>query len=278
MPRRSATTRSRACSSQVPRISDSNAAHGSARFAAAPTTTAPATAIFGAGPGLGLATARFFGRQGHRVALVARHRERLDGFVKQLAGEGITVSAHVGDIGDPARFDEAAAAVNAALGPLDVAVYQTTAPSPTSASPLEVTADGERPYVEQALLTPIHAAHTLLAPMLERGGGALLVTLGASARGPIPQMSQAGPALAGLRHHLFGLAEAAAPHGVRVGILTIGGLILGSDLHHDLLPDAGPDFPGALDPDELATHLGDLLTGDDHPERLAGPYVRQAAV
>jgi hypothetical protein len=132
-----------------------------------------------------------------------------------------------------------------------------------------------RPHLEQALLAPIRAAHTLLTPMIERGPGAALFTLGASARGPIPQLAQGGVALAGLRHHLFGLADAAQAHGVRVGMLTIGGLILGSDLHHEMLPDAGPDFPGALDPDELATHLGDLLTGDDHPERLAGPYVRQ---
>ena len=205
----------------------------------ATTDPAPATAIFGAGPGLGVAAARFFGRQGHRVALVARNRERLDDFVKQLTAEGIAATAHAGDIGDPAAFDEAAAAVVADLGPLDVAVYQTAVPHSTATSPLELTAETERPYVEQVLLTPIHAAHTLLVPMVERGAGVLLVTLGASARGPITQLAQAGVALAGLRHHLFGLAEATAPHGVRVGMLTIGGLILGSDLHHELLPDTG---------------------------------------
>lgn len=244
----------------------------------ATTTNTPSTAIFGAGPGLGVAAARFFGRQGHRVALVARNAERLDGFVKQLTDEGITATGHVGDIGEPAAFDQVAGAVVADLGRLDVAVYQTAVPHSTATSPLELTAENERPYVEQVLLTPIQAAHTLLAPMLERGTGALLFTLGASARGPIPQLAQGGVALAGLRHHLFGLADAAKAHGVRVGMLTIGGLILGSDLHHEMLPDAGRDFPGALDPDDLATLLGDLLTADDHPERLAGPYVQQPAI
>ena len=244
----------------------------------ATTTTTPSTAIFGAGPGLGVAAARFFGRQGHRVALVARNADRLDALVEQLTGEGITATGHVGDIGEPAAFDQVAAAVVADLGRIDVGVYQTAAPQSTVASPLELTADNERPVVEQVLLTPIQAAHTLLGPMLERGAGALLFTLGASARGPIPQHAQAGVGPAGLRHHLFGLAEAAKAHGVRVGMLTIGGLILGSDLHHEMLPDAGPDFPGALDPDELATLLGDLLTGDDNPERLAGPYAQQPPI
>jgi NAD(P)-dependent dehydrogenase (short-subunit alcohol dehydrogenase family) len=243
-----------------------------------PAPAAPATAIFGAGPGLGLAAARFFGRQGHRIALVARNGERLDSFVAELATDGITASAHVGDIGEPASFEKAAAAVTAELGPLDVAIFQTTAPSPTGATPLDLTADNERPYVEQALLTPIHAAHVLLAPMIERGRGALLVTLGGSARGPIPRLAQLGVPLAGLRHHLFGLAEAAAPHGVRVGILTIGGLVLGSDIHHEWAPDADADTPGAIDADELATLYGDLLTGDDHPERLAGPLAERPVV
>jgi short-subunit dehydrogenase len=244
-------------------------------------TTAGATstaAIFGAGPGLGLAAARFFGRQGHRVTLVARNGGRLAELIKELAADGVVASAHVGDIGDPAAFDRVAAAVVDDLGRIDVAVYQTAVPHSTVASPLELTADNEHPFVEQVLLTPIQAAHTLLAPMLERGAGALLVTLGASARGPIPQLAQGGVALAGLRHHLFGLADAAKAHGVRVGVLTIGGLILGSDLHHEMLPDAGPDFPGALHPDELASLLGDLLTGDDHPERLAGPYVQDPPI
>jgi NAD(P)-dependent dehydrogenase (short-subunit alcohol dehydrogenase family) len=242
------------------------------------TNPAPATAIFGAGPGLGVAAARFFGRQGHRVALVARRRERLGDAVRQLTAEGIAASGHVGDIAEPAAFDAVAAAVVADLGPLDVAIYQPSGSASTVASALDLTAEGERPYVEQLLLAPIHAARTLLAPMLERGAGALLVSLGASARGPIPevpQLAQFGVPLAGLRHHLFGLSRAAAPRGVRVGMLTIGGLVLGSDVHREHSPDAGPGTPGALDPDELATLYGDLLTGDHHPERLAGPLAER---
>jgi hypothetical protein len=51
-------------------------------------------------------------------------------------------------------------------------------------------------------------------------------------------MVQTGIAMSGLRHHLVGLAEETAPTGVRVGVLVIGGLILGSDLQRALVPDA----------------------------------------
>jgi hypothetical protein len=54
-------------------------------------------------------------------------------------------------------------------------------------------------------------------------------------------------------------------------VLTIGMLILGSDLHHDMLPDAGPDFPGALDPDELATVLATSSLATTTPNAWPGP-------
>ena len=46
-------------------------------------------AVFGAGPGMGRSVARRFGREGFRVALVARNQERLAAFTEELAGDGI---------------------------------------------------------------------------------------------------------------------------------------------------------------------------------------------
>ena len=44
--------------------------------------------IFGAGPGLGVSTARRFGKEGFRIALVSRNAGRLKSFVEDLAAEG----------------------------------------------------------------------------------------------------------------------------------------------------------------------------------------------
>ena len=213
-----------------------------------------------------------FGRRGHRVALVARNRDRLGDFRRELAGEGIDSSVYVGDLGDPVGFDDLVSSIVTDFGPIDIAVYQTTAPAPTVASPLDVTAETERLFVEQVLLTPIEAVRTLLAPMIGRGSGALLVAMGASAVRPIPYLAQVGPPLAALRQHLLGVAEATAPLGVRVGVLIIGGLVLGSEIQRTSAPDAGPDFPGALDPDALAALYDELLAGNGDPERRVGPY------
>ncbi|NIH81282.1 SDR family NAD(P)-dependent oxidoreductase [Amycolatopsis viridis] len=46
-------------------------------------------AIFGAGPGMGLATARRLGKEGYQVALVARSADRLSSLVDELSAEGV---------------------------------------------------------------------------------------------------------------------------------------------------------------------------------------------
>ncbi len=75
--------------------------------------------IIGASSGIGAAVAREAARQGARVAVSARHTERL----VELAAEaprGMTVAAV--DVTDRAVVGEAFAEVEAALGPLDIVV------------------------------------------------------------------------------------------------------------------------------------------------------------
>ncbi len=52
----------------------------------------PTIAIVGAGPGLGLAIARTFGREGFSVALIARTQDKLDRLAADLGAEGITAA------------------------------------------------------------------------------------------------------------------------------------------------------------------------------------------
>ncbi|MGH3085599.1 MAG: SDR family NAD(P)-dependent oxidoreductase, partial [Gaiellaceae bacterium] len=64
----------------------------------------PSIAIVGAGPGLGLAIARTFGSEGYDVALVSRHRAKLDGLIDQLASENIAAAAFPADVLDRAAL------------------------------------------------------------------------------------------------------------------------------------------------------------------------------
>lgn len=59
-------------------------------------------ALIGAGPGLGLATARRFGAAGHPVALISRSAAHLDGLVAELEGDGIQARRYTAESSTPA--------------------------------------------------------------------------------------------------------------------------------------------------------------------------------
>ncbi len=59
-------------------------------------------ALVGAGPGLGLAIAQTFGREGYQIALLARRPEALKEYTNTLSRAGIAASGFSVDAADPA--------------------------------------------------------------------------------------------------------------------------------------------------------------------------------
>jgi NAD(P)-dependent dehydrogenase (short-subunit alcohol dehydrogenase family) len=76
--------------------------------------------ITGAGAGIGRATARRFGADGDKVALLARGEEELEGAAGEIEAAGGTALIVPTDVSDPDAIEEAAAEVERELGPIDV--------------------------------------------------------------------------------------------------------------------------------------------------------------
>ena len=57
--------------------------------------------IVGAGPNLGMAVARRFGREGFAVGLISRTQSKLDDLAAQLEADGIRAAGAAADIRDP---------------------------------------------------------------------------------------------------------------------------------------------------------------------------------
>ncbi|HWI73473.1 MAG TPA: SDR family NAD(P)-dependent oxidoreductase, partial [Baekduia sp.] len=76
--------------------------------------------IVGAGPNLGLAVARRFGREGFAVGLIARDQAKLDGLAEQLAADGIRAQGAAADIRDADALTAAIESLAAELGPVAV--------------------------------------------------------------------------------------------------------------------------------------------------------------
>jgi NADP-dependent 3-hydroxy acid dehydrogenase YdfG len=83
--------------------------------------------ITGASAGLGRATAREFGRHGARVALIARGVEGLEAAKREVEIAGGSAMALPLDIADANAIEDAAAAIEDELGPIDIWVNNAMA-------------------------------------------------------------------------------------------------------------------------------------------------------
>ena len=79
--------------------------------------------IVGAGPNLGLAIGRRFGREGLAVGLISRDPAKLDGLVGELEADGIQASAQAADIRDASALAGAIETLADRLGPVEVLEY-----------------------------------------------------------------------------------------------------------------------------------------------------------
>jgi short-subunit dehydrogenase len=232
-------------------------------------------AIYGAGPALGMAVARRFGREGFQVALVARNRERLDGMAQDLAADGIEAAGFQADIADRSAALRAADQIEARFGAIDVLEHSPTpgrTPGRLFTSPFEVDVATVTLLLDLYLFTPIALVGRVLPGMRERGHGGLLFSMGAAAKYPIPQLAAGGIALSGLRSYVHTLNSALSETGVYAGSLLIGATIENSQTHRSATAPAIGERPRAVvQAADLAGHLWDMYTRRDRPEDVVAP-------
>ena len=186
-------------------------------------TTVKHLLVVGAGPGISAATARRFGALGWAVGLVARREAPLAELGSALRADGVRVEWATAQAGDPSSLTAAVESLTAALGPVDVLLYNVSigrqAPVPELA-PEDLLGDLAAGAV--GLQTAVRAA---LPGMRERGSGTVLVTGGGSADRPITSMATLGVQKAALRALAEVQARTLAPEGIHVATVTVRGLV-----------------------------------------------------
>ena len=140
--------------------------------------------ITGAGAGVGRAVAQAFARRGDSLALLAREPERLEAARAEAEAAGARAIAIPLDVSDAAAVEDAAARIEAELGPIDIWVNNAMAAILAFAH--ETDAADYRRVIEVTHLGQVHGALAALRHMRPRDRGVIVMVGSALAYRAIP--------------------------------------------------------------------------------------------
>jgi 3-oxoacyl-[acyl-carrier protein] reductase len=171
--------------------------------------------------GLGRAIAQALGREGARLVMCARDRDRLEEAGDRIcAATGAEVSTVVADLSDPVgprRFVEAAVAH---AGGVDVLVTNTGGPPPGTFD--ELDDDAWRRAFDLLLLSAVRLIREALPHMERRGGGRIINVVSIAVKEPIAGLLLSNA----LRAAVVGMAKTLAaelgPRGILVNNVCPG--------------------------------------------------------
>ena len=181
--------------------------------------TAPVYVVLGAGPGLGLATARRFADAGHAVVLVGQTAERMEPLAAGLRDKGTTAEGLGVDLTDPAAVTALIEGVIERHGRIDVLHFNPSAWREADVlhlTPQQLFEDlalGVAP-----LLPAVQAAVAAMSP-----GSRVLVTGSKAADQPSPAAPSLGVQKAAVRNLVTSLDATLSGRGIRAVAVQING-------------------------------------------------------
>ena len=221
----------------------------------------PVCLVIGAGAGIGGNVGIRFARAGYHSVLCRRSdAEGLAKLVATIEGEGGSASGFLLNAVQPGSIEERVAAVEADIGPIDVAIYNLGAQIGDRA-----LADTSEKAFEMgwrlATFGLFRTARAVCPLMADRGSGTLLATSATAAvRGNKGQHSHAA-AMGGRRMLCQSLNAEFGPRGVHVAHIVIDGAVdapdtlgrmLGPEEFQKLRETRGMEHDGLLLPAEVA--------------------------
>ncbi len=176
--------------------------------------------VLGASGGLGRAMAMALGKEGARVALGARGQAGLDETANLIRAAGGEAFALVWDIADRGVIADRVAAVEAALGPIDILINNTGGPPPTPAAGQDPALWSEK--FESMVLSVIAITDAILPGMRARRWGRIITSTSAGVVAPIPNLGLSNALRAALHGWSKTLAREVGEDGVTVNVIVPG--------------------------------------------------------
>jgi 3-oxoacyl-[acyl-carrier protein] reductase len=212
--------------------------------------------IYGGGGAIGGAVARAFAREGAKVHLAGRTRERLDKVAEDIrAAGGMAETAQV-DALDEAAVDDHADAVAASAGGIDIS-FNLITHGDVQGTPLAEMAlgDFERPVVT-AVRTMFLTSRAAARHMIRQRSGVILAFGGYGDPPPGYHLGGLQVAFGAIESLRRSLASELGPYGIRVLTLQTGGVA-------ETLPEGFAGREAIVQDIERKTMLGRGATLDD---------------
>src|SRR3979490_2630681 len=179
----------------------------------------------GAGPGIGLSTARRFAAEGFRVVLAARKVERLQALADDLR-RGPNASVEIASV-DCSNSLQVGELVDRYAPELEVIHYNAAVVRSQTLHAQSLASISED--LEVDIASALVAVRQAGAAMVSRRGGSILLTGGILGVKPVSNLLTLSVGKAGLRCAAEALFPDFAAQGVHVAVLTIGtGIAAGS--------------------------------------------------
>jgi short-subunit dehydrogenase len=175
--------------------------------------------ITGASSGIGRCTAALFGRRGWHVGLIARGEPGLRDVAAQLQANGTKAACAEADVAYPAALEDAATALEAQLGPVDV--WVNCAGNGSFGRFLDIPADDFRRVTDVTYLGTVNGTRVALKRMMQLDRGRIVNICSAVAYHGMPLLSS----YSGAKHAIRGFDQAIraelAQEGSKVRITTV---------------------------------------------------------
>jgi 3-oxoacyl-[acyl-carrier protein] reductase len=214
--------------------------------------------VMGASRGIGRAIAAALAREGCRVAIASRSREKID---EAAAAIDPPASPFVADASDLERLTRLPGEVESALGPIDVLVVNTGGP------PFGGALDHDLETWEQAyrslVLAPKVLADAVVPGMRERGWGRIVNVGSSSTREPIPGLNLSNAHRMAAIGFLKTLATEVAPDGITVNTVATGRFAT------ERLADASGSLAGAEEAANSQVPAGRLGLPEEYGDLVA---------
>ena len=177
-------------------------------------------AVVGVGPAMGNAIAKAFADEGCTVVMMARSKEKLEGYAQEIRAQGASdVHTQVMDTTDRSSVEKAFSEVREQFGAPDILVYNPAVLK--KEAPSELEPDALVDTLGIMLFGAMHCVRTVLPAMRQRGSGTILFTGGGFGIDPSTTFASHSIGKAALRNYANGLFLELKEKGIHAGTVTI---------------------------------------------------------